>query len=471
MKKVMKRIWILALLAVMSNRAMADDVTVVISSLDGGTIVVKGESGVQDETTGNTVYMVGSQTVIIAVTPVENYKIDKSKIEVIPIRDPASATRTDGDDIGISDPLTLTLVDEDGTAIVDGEGDPVSDPDDLTAARYYAFTIPVGLGAWVDATFEQVESEGKSGTIEGTDVTWAVTGDEETMTLTLGGEGAATISDTTPWDAFVTLIKSLIVGDGVQELGDGLLASCPNLTSITLQGEKVVSLGRNDVTGLTVDVVGNLYNEYKNDAEGWGKATITSTTGVVMEGVAFGENNNYDTFVSTEALKIPSVLSAYIITGVDGNKVLLTKIEDGIIPAGVPVLLFTEDFDDDDFRTASSSDGGSASQGILFAAPSGGKPVNLGDVYLLYNDKFYLCQAGTIPEGGIYLDITEKSSSDNNNRTRSVIVIGDDTTGIDFQSSMFNVQSEEWYDLQGRKVINPTKKGIYIKDGRKVVIK
>ena len=45
------------------------------------------------------------------------------------------------------------------------------------------------------------------------------------------------------------------------------------------------------------------------------------------------------------------------------------------------------------------------------------------------------------------------------------------TTGIEVQSSIFNVQSKDvYYNLQGQRVDNPTK-GLYIKNGKKVVIK
>ena len=47
----------------------------------------------------------------------------------------------------------------------------------------------------------------------------------------------------------------------------------------------------------------------------------------------------------------------------------------------------------------------------------------------------------------------------------------DGTTGIDIQSSIFNLQSNEvYYNLQGQRVENP-RKGIYIHNGRRVVIK
>ena len=34
-----------------------------------------------------------------------------------------------------------------------------------------------------------------------------------------------------------------------------------------------------------------------------------------------------------------------------------------------------------------------------------------------------------------------------------------------------DVTSEKWYDLQGRSIAKPTKKGLYIKNGQKIMIK
>ena len=56
--------------------------------------------------------------------------------------------------------------------------------------------------------------------------------------------------------------------------------------------------------------------------------------------------------------------------------------------------------------------------------------------------------------------------------TESMPLILAETTGI---VSMFNVQSsmfnDEWYTLSGQRIDKPTKKGLYIHNGRKVVIK
>lgn len=47
----------------------------------------------------------------------------------------------------------------------------------------------------------------------------------------------------------------------------------------------------------------------------------------------------------------------------------------------------------------------------------------------------------------------------------------DNTTGISSVESKQQDVNSVWYDLNGRRVIAPTSKGIYVKDGRKVVIK
>jgi hypothetical protein len=53
---------------------------------------------------------------------------------------------------------------------------------------------------------------------------------------------------------------------------------------------------------------------------------------------------------------------------------------------------------------------------------------------------------------------------------RSIGNDGDGTTGIKDQSSKFNVPSDAYYTLQGQRVAKPGK-GLYIKNGKKVIVK
>ena len=404
----MKRLMILVLLTLVSVGLKAQEVKVVFSEFVGGTVEATAYNG---------------QKVIITVTPSEGYFIEKTDMEVIAVVDPAAATRASDTALPVASALELTLVDAEGKAITDGKGGAVSDPEDLTEARCYMFEVPEGLGAWVrTANFHEVVG------------------------------------------------THLEIDEKTTELDAKLLSEYPNLKSITIKNaDQVIGLGGCDVSGLTVDVPGNLYNEYLT-TEGWDKAEIISTTGVEMTGVAFGENNSYDTFVSSVAVRIPSVLNGFVISAIKDDVVIIEEITDGIIPAGVPVLLLSKAHKGKDFRTAPTDKDGGDYKNILKAAGEGGQEVKLGEVYLLYNDVFYLSQAGTIPEGGVYLPKPVL-------KTRAFLSIGDsadDTTAI--EGSMFNVQcsmfNDSWYDLNGRRLNGkPTAKGIYVNNGRKVMVR
>ena len=466
--KTMKQLFSIVLLLMVSMTMSAQEVVVSISDFTGGTVSVKEKKG---------------QEVTITVEPNDGFYINTEDLEVIAVKDPASLTRANDENVeqgslpaGVT--LPLTLLDDKGNPVVDEKGEPVSELADNTKARDYRFTVPEGLGAWVwKANFHDVNKPVTSGNLT-EKVSWEVTTSEtetgETVvTLTLSGEGDAVLGPskgavTYPWNAFEGDITDIVVEDGINAIGDGVLDACMSLKTITLKGQKMVGLGKNELKEeITVDVYGRLYNEYRK-TDGWKAATIASTSGKAMPGVAFGENNTYDVFVSKEAMFVPSVLLAFTVTAIDGSNVKISEIKDGIIPADVPVLLLSKDTKDDVFMTAASDKDGETTESLLKAAGDGGQEVKLGEVYLLYNDVFYLSQAGTIPEGGVYLPKPVL-------KTRSFLSIGsDDTTAI--ESLMFNVQSsmfnDGWYDLNGRRLsAKPARKGLYIHDGKKVVIK
>lgn len=442
----MRKLFGIALMLMVSMVVNAQ-VEVTIDEFTGGTIVEKSQV---------------DRVVTITVTPAAGYAIGKSDIVVVPTVNPNSSfTRTDGP--SLAEPLTL-------------EGD---DPKDLSEPRDYTFTVPEEFGAWVkEAVFHsQLNGTLKSG------ATWELTGETE-KTLAIDGEGAADLGDTdAPWSAWKEAIKKVVIKKGVNELGDGLLNSLTALSNVEIQnGEQIVILGKDAIPakkGLTVDVAGNFYNEYQT-LDGWKDYTITSTTGVVMTGVAFGDNNSYDTFVSSVTVKIPSVLNGFVISTIKEDDVAVEEIKDGIIPAGVPVLLLSKDYKGHDFRTASTNKEGSTYKNLLKSAGVGGQSVKLGEVYLLYNDVFYLSQAGTVPEGGVYLPVPveKESKEESKSFARAFLNIcsfdDDNTTGI---REKVIVKSEEfataaWYGLDGRRLNGkPTAKGVYIHEGKKFIVK
>ena len=456
MKKVMKRICMAALLAIVSTAAMADEaVTRVIleKSYTGGTVTAV--QGVEAEDY--------SVVVTLTVTPDPGYYIRKGDITVQLVRDPAAGTRDDKE-VPMGDAVVLSY-----------KGDDKADAEDLTLAREYTFTVPGGLNAYVSkAEFQSTASIG----VEGANVSWSYDAGSTTITITGDGAtrdfGAEGVVD--PFASVRATVTSIVVEKGVTGLGAGIFAGCTALKIIKIgNAAKVLALGEGAIPAnedLQIDVPGNLYNEYKT-TDGWKSFVITSSESVVMTNVAFDGSNDYDTFVDPEHnLMVPSVLTAFTVKSVGETSVVLSPITDGVIPAGVPVLLLSKSVDSDDIRTSSTEEKGTAKGGQLKAAPKDGKEVKaIGNIYLLYKDKFYLSQTGTIPENGVYLELKEEQAQKAS--SRGVLSIGDDgTTGIQQIDNGLNLEKNGWYTLDGRRLESaPTRKGLYINNGKKVVIK
>ena len=88
-------------------------------------------------------------------------------------------------------------------------------------------------------------------------------------------------------------------------------------------------------------------------------------------------------------------------------------------------------------------------------------------VYLLYKGEFVLNKAGTLKAGTVYLPVSAGGGSG----ARLKISRGGNT-GIENIEYTIKPQSDAWYTLDGRRLNGrPTNKGIYINNGRKVVIK
>lgn len=449
MKTIMKKVWIFTMLTFISSSAWAQKVDL-NDSYTGGTVEVADIGAPADD---------GSVVVTLTVTPDDGYAIGKDDILVIPTIASESSNTRDG--IHIADQLE----------VVEIEGEDYSD---LTKRHDYTFTIPDGLGAWVkEANFYAVSSTTNdiSGD-EKSNVVWSY--DPESKSITITGTGTICDFDgegfTDPWAEFRTAVESVLVGKEVTSLGANIFAGCTNLTIITVEnGKQVLELGKDVIPeGVDINVPGNLYNEYLI-TDGWKDLSVISKDAVEMPNIEFGPNNQYVTFVSSDQdMVVPSVLCAYIISGIKEDNLVLTQVD--VIPAGMPVLLFSKELKGSEFYTVVTEAEPMRSTNLLRVAPKGGQEVSLGEVFILYNDVFYYAQAGTISEGRVYLTTPSPE------KTRSSYSLGSrgDTTGID-NPFIYNNRVENksvWFGLDGRQYLTmPTLKGIYIKDGKKIIIK
>ena len=202
-----------------------------------------------------------------------------------------------------------------------------------------------------------------------------------------------------------------------------------------------------------------------------GEASYTLTVKRQLD-VSFSASNSWATYCGTENLATPEGLTAYQVTAVDGLTVTIEEI--GYIPANTAVLL-----NDVEGKAVSANIAASAYTGVLDPTIcednilQGGVAVDVssitgGTVYVLYKDKFKRATGGTIPANRGYLVVAPSSG----NAPELSITIGDDTTGIGMVGcDSVATDNDEWYTLDGQKLQQaPTQKGLYIKNGKKVVI-
>ena len=186
--------------------------------------------------------------------------------------------------------------------------------------------------------------------------------------------------------------------------------------------------------------------------------TATISAAITSEGWA--------TFCTSAPLDFSSVtgLKAYIVTGYEGTAITTTQMT-GTVPANTPLLL--EGATTDIPVVASSSTDVSANK--LVAGP-GKNVIAKSDKtrYVLSSNagvavfkKINEAEA-FVPKDKAYLEFSEEVSA-------PMLSIGSETTGIEtIDNSQLTIDNV--YDLQGRRVAQPTK-GLYIVNGKKVVIK
>lgn len=196
-----------------------------------------------------------------------------------------------------------------------------------------------------------------------------------------------------------------------------------------------------------------------------GESVASTLTATIAHTISvFSGTNLWAGYVAAENLALPTGLKAYVITSLDATTATASPLD--YIPQGVPVLLKRENTSDNNFEMSAGS--GTAPTVNLLKTYESAKNVSNREGFILYNDEFVLVNEGTLPAGRVFLPANKSGVA----LTRGIVTEGDDTTGIYNSKMDFDDSDKQWYDLQGRKLERkPTKKGIYILDGRKVVIK
>ena len=187
--------------------------------------------------------------------------------------------------------------------------------------------------------------------------------------------------------------------------------------------------------------------------------------------IAFGERH-WATYAAPVNQEVPEELTAYIVTGVSGNEATVQQV--GYLPQGIGVLLYKEEqgAGAEQYTTfAYEGQTTTFSANKLVATTAATAVSSLASastsVYVLYNDNFVKATSGTIAAGRCYLPLATTVSA----VSRLAISFDEAVTGIGSLTTLPSPKSKEGvYNLNGQRVMNPTK-GLFIVNGKKVIIK
>ena len=185
----------------------------------------------------------------------------------------------------------------------------------------------------------------------------------------------------------------------------------------------------------------------------------------------FADGNEWATFVAEEDLAVPDGLQAYVVNSVSGTT--MNTEAAAYVAQGVGVLLKRTNKTVNSYRGYAYDGASAAPVSLLRGSATAATDIEAYEDYVLYNDQFELAGVRSVAKGHAYLPKTALSGAAGS-RCLSISVGGNgtDPDGIDAVFSDNEETEEKWYDLNGRRLSGkPTTKGLYIKDGRKVVIK
>ena len=161
----------------------------------------------------------------------------------------------------------------------------------------------------------------------------------------------------------------------------------------------------------------------------------------------------------------PAGLTAYIAYSVSGSGVTLTSVDEaagaeGVMLKGSAGITYSIPIKADATKNDANK---------LSAAYSA-TPADADKIYILKDGKFCLVKTGgtKVPAGKAYLLASEVPSGAHNLDFN--IDEGGDVTAISGIEIMRNGENETFFDLQGRRVAQPSK-GLFIVNGKKVIVK
>ena len=187
--------------------------------------------------------------------------------------------------------------------------------------------------------------------------------------------------------------------------------------------------------------------------------TITFNNAQNINGVS-----HIATFSAPFATIIPAGVKAYYVSA-KGTEATMTAIDAKVIPANQGVILTSESGDAATMVPAAGETAATITGNQLGHSAGADKSLTAGEGYILgtgtEGTAFYPCKAGSLPINKAYLL--------GNGESAIAMNFGNAVTGINTIAAPASAKAPI-FDLSGRRVVKATK-GLYIQNGKKVIVK
>jgi len=209
-----------------------------------------------------------------------------------------------------------------------------------------------------------------------------------------------------------------------------------------------------------------------------GNYTGTKTVNYQIRPQITRTGSNWTTYYYNQyEMRVPSGLEAYTVSSITSTQVGTTS--QNYLLRGVPMLIYrtgdTQSFYPELVSPGSATINGTPDPAFIgtdsnldMATATSSDPSN--DYWILKSNQFVRTKSGSLDSNKCYLKLPKTQFSSPSISLSRGLDLDDETTSIDGISKMEEVRGNVYYDLNGRRVLYPTK-GIYIVNGKKIVIK
>ena len=449
-------------------------------------VVANGKYKASNSGTAYSATIGGTTSATVTITPTDDGAIVSSGLTVGTAGQAINVAATAGTQ------LAFSITAEDGVTVANYTLD-ITKADDLSAtnnAYYLAKDDQVYggqqvIGDDITMTFSN-DVNGTFGKANKDDYVKDLTGGTNFVASTGGNtvNGALTTTSISgTWYKFSPTANGILTVGVIVNSGKTLSISKGTSTTTIISGITYVANGSATFDG-DWKASAKLYGLITINVEAGENYYFTATGGTKMGFYGFEftpteivtiSSAEYATYKTTRKVAVPDGVSAYIVTAATTSEATLSDPLT-VIPANTPVVVYKSGADDTEVTfKATSADPSSVAGNVLQAAASNMSQSDATDGKTMYVLNkvggvvgFYkLSATGTLAAGKCYIEVA------NGGGAPEFVPFGfgneGETTGI---NSVDNGQLtvDSYYDLQGRRVAQPTK-GLYIVNGKKVVVK